>query len=343
MAPLSLRALAERLGAAIEGPDDREVTGVATLSQAGPSDLSFLGHPRYVTQLEESSAAAVLIGKGATVDRPPQCTFLRVDDPYLALAGALEVFHHPREVERAISDRAYIDPDAQVGEGLAALPGSYVGAGSVLGRNVTLHPGAVVGSDCQLGDDVVLHPHVVLYPGCRLGNRVTVHAGTVLGADGFGYAQGAEGLIKIPQAGGLVVEDDVEVGANSALDRGSLGDTRIGRNTKIDNLCQIAHNVQTGAHCVLVSQSGIAGSTTLGNGVVLAGQAGVSGHLVLGDGARVAAKSAALQDVPAGATVAGTPAIDMGLWRRAVSLTKRLPEILGRLRALEKARSSEEE
>jgi UDP-3-O-[3-hydroxymyristoyl] glucosamine N-acyltransferase len=194
----------------------------------------------------------------------------------------------------------------------------------------------VLGDGVTLGDDVTLHPHVTVYPGTRIGNRVIVHAGVVIGADGFGYAVADGRVVKVPQVGSVVVEDDVEIGANTCVDRGALGDTRIGAGTRIDNLVQVAHNVRMGENCLLAGQAGISGSTRLGRGVMMAGQSGIVGHVSLGDGSRVAAKSAVTKDVPPGRTVAGVPAVEIGRWRRGAALLNRLPELLRRLAALER-------
>jgi len=337
---LRLDELARLLGARLEGDTALEVARVATIRDAGPGDLTFLGHPRYGRLLADTAATAALVAEDHRAPAREGLALLHVKDPYLALARALDLLHPEARPEEGVHPAASIHSEAVCGTGLIAFPGSCVDAGAVLGERVILHPGAVVGAACRLGDDVVLHPNVVLYPSTVLGNRVTVHAGAVLGSDGFGYAQGPEGLVKVPQVGRVVVEDDVEIGANVAIDRGSLGETRIGAGTKIDNLVQIGHNVRVGSHCLLVGQSGISGSTTLGDGVVIAGQSGAAGHLKLGDGARVAAKSAVFQDLEKGATVAGVPAMDIGLWRRTVAAHARLPEALKRLRRLERGRDA---
>ena len=212
---------------------------------------------------------------------------------------------------------------------------AIIGDRTTLGERVSVGSHGSIGAGCRIGDDTVLHSHVSLYDGVRVGARVILHAGVCLGSDGFGYAFSGAGHQKVPQVGGCVVEDDVEIGANSCVDRGSIGDTVIGRGSKLDNLVHVAHNVRIGPHCVLTGQVGIAGSTTLGAGVMIGGQSGVSGHLVVGDGVRIAAKSAVFQDVPAGSAVMGTPAAGQGPMRRAWALIPRLPELFRRLRTLE--------
>lgn len=336
-----LAELAERLGGRVEGDAERTVAGVANLRDAGPDDLSFLISPRYRREAEESRAGALLVGDRTVA--PPLREALAaarplvvVDDPELARSLALGLFH---PVERpapgvhasaVVEDGAEIAADATVGPYAVVGRGTRVEAGAVVGAH------AVVGRDCRIGAGTVLHPHVVLYDGTELGLRVVVHAGTVLGADGFGYVSRADGHHKVPQVGRVVVGDDVEIGALSAVDRATVGATRVGAGSKIDNLVQVGHNVEIGRGAVLCGQAGIAGSSRLGDGVVLAGQAGVGGHLSLGDRVQVGAASAAVRPVPAGAVVSATvPAMEIGRWRRQIPLLGRLDEMFRRLRSVE--------
>jgi UDP-3-O-[3-hydroxymyristoyl] glucosamine N-acyltransferase len=261
---------------------------------------------------------------------------LVVADPALAVARLLGLFHprperpagvHPTAV---VEEGCEIDPSAYVG------PYAVLGAGSRLGAGAQVHAHAVVGRGCTLGEGAVLHPHCVLYDGSEVGARSVLHAGVVLGADGFGYATSGGSHHKVPQTGRAVVGADVEIGANSTIDRATLGETSIGDGSKIDNLVQVGHNVRVGRHCILCGQAGIAGSARLGDYVVLAGQSGVAGHIEVGDGAQVAAKSAALASVPAGTQVAGIPALELRRWRRQAALLARLEEWVRRLRAVER-------
>lgn len=335
----TLGDLAERVGARVVGEAAHEVTGVANLADAGPGDLSFLTSRRLRREAEASRAGALLVGEGApgldalAAGRP----LLVADDPELARNRVLALFEpaeapapgvHPTAV---VEDGAEVSPEASVG------PYAVVGRGSRLAAGAVVGPHAVVGRRCAVGEGSVLHPHAVLYDGTELGARVVVHAGSVLGADGFGYTSRADGHHKVPQIGRVVVEDDVEIGALSAVDRATLGATRVGRGTKIDNLVQVGHNVEIGRDALLCGQAGVAGSSKLGDGVVLAGQAGVGGHITLGDRVQVGAASAAVRPVPAGAKVSATvPPIEIGRWRRQVPLLGRLDELLRRLRAVER-------
>jgi len=321
----------------LHGDPDLVLTGVAPLETAGPAHLSFLARPDYRARARESAAGCLILG---SLDEAPGRSAIVAADPYRAFALAMRLFHLEPQRAAGVHDSAVVSSAAEVAADAHVGPLAVVSAGSRVGARTSILAGAVVGEGCVIGSDCVVHPGAVLYPGVVLGDRVMVHARAVIGSDGFGYASGADGHLKIPHAGRVVVEDDVEIGAGTCIDRAAMGETRIGRGTKIDNLVQVAHNVRLGAACLLVAQSGIAGSATLGDGVVLAGQSGVAGHLRLGDGARVAAKSAVLADVPAGEQVGGIPAIALPAWRRAATIFARLPDLLRRLQRLERQGSA---
>jgi UDP-3-O-[3-hydroxymyristoyl] glucosamine N-acyltransferase len=335
-----LAELAELVGGRVEGDPDRAVEAIRTLEAAGPHDLAFLTNPRYRGRAESSGAGALLVGPALADPAALGRDLIVAGDPSYAMARLLALFHpgelrppgiHPTAV---LEGGCAVDPTAHVG------PYVVIGEGSRIGAGATIHAFVSIGRGCAVGERVVLHSHSVLYDGTEVGPGSIVHAGVVLGADGFGYATQGGVHHKVPQVGRVVVEEGVEIGANSTVDRATLGETRIGAGTKIDNLVQVGHNVQIGRSCILCGQAGIAGSTRLGNGVVLAGQAGVAGHIELGDGVQVAAKSAALASVAPATVVAGIPAVEMRKWRRQTVLLSRLEEMNRRLRALEK---SEEE
>ncbi len=330
-----LAELAELVGGRVEGDPDRSVEAIRTLEAAGPQDLSFLKDPRYRAQAESSGAGALLVGP-ALAGMVPGRDLLVAADPDLALARLLAVVHPPARREPGVHATAVLEPGSAVDPTAHVGPYVVIGEGSRIGAGATVHAFVSVGRGCFIGENAVLHPHAVLYDGTEVGAGSIVHAGVVLGADGFGYATHGGAHHKVPQVGRVVIEGDVEIGANSTIDRATLGETRIGAGTKIDNLVQVGHNVRVGRHCILCGQSGIAGSTRLGDGVVLAGQSGVSGHIELGDRVQVAAKSAALSTVPAGTVVAGIPAIELRKWRRQSVMLSRLGEMSRRLRALEK-------
>lgn len=333
---MKLADLAGLVGGRVEGDPDREVEAVRTLEAAGPRDLSFLNHPRYREQALASRAGALLVTEGLASGLGEGRGLLVVSDTAFALSRILSLLHAEEAPEPGIHPTAVVEPGSAVDPTAWIGPYAVIGAGSAIAARAAVHAHVAVGRGCAVGEGAVLHPHAVLYPGTEVGPGSIVHAGAVLGADGFGYATSGGVHHKVPQVGRVVVERDVEIGANSAIDRATLGETRIGEGTKIDNLVQVGHNVQTGRHCILCGQAGIAGSTKLGDYVVLAGQAGVSGHIHLGDGAQVAAKSAALTSVEPRTQVAGIPAVELRRWRRQTVLIARLEEMSRRLRALER-------
>lgn len=330
---LTAADVAAAVGGRLRGDGARRLEGVAALEEAGPSQLSFLAKASYRALAEASRAGCVIVGTG---DELPGRDVIACDDPYRGFALAMRAFHPDRVRPAGLAPSASIAEDAELGEGVHVGPGATIESGARLAAGCVVLPGAFVGSGARLGEGCVLHPNVVLYPGTELGARVVVHAGAVLGSDGFGYSSSADGHLKIPHAGRVVVEDDCEIGAGSCIDRAVMGETRIGAGSKIDNLVQVAHNVRIGAGSLIVAQAGISGSTTLGRGCVVAGQSGVAGHLQLGDGARVGAKSAVYENVPPGETVTGIPAIPHGKWKRLAVTLGRLPDLVRRVRRLER-------
>jgi UDP-3-O-[3-hydroxymyristoyl] glucosamine N-acyltransferase len=319
-----LGELADEIGGNVRGDRDRVVTGVATLERAGPDELSFLTNRRYRAQAERTCAGAVLVAPGTDLEGHD---LLEADEPYLALAKLLELFHPSQPVAPGLSDQAWVAEDVRQGRGVWVGPFAVVDAGAWLGDDVVIGAGCFVGSGSRIGTGTELKPRVVLYPGTELGERCLIHSGVVLGGDGYGFATSGGRHHKVPQMGRVVVEDDVEIGANSTVDRGALGDTRIGRGSKIDNLVMVGHGAQIGEHCLLAGQAGISGSTTVGEGSVFAGQAGAAGHLTIPAGTVVAAKSAMLGDPPGPGIFSGIPATDHKIWKRSQVVVKKLPEL----------------
>ncbi len=331
--------IAALVGATVEGDPAVELSGVAPLERAAGSDISFLSNPRYRDAALRSAAGAILASSGSDL---PGRTVLVCADPYAAFARIMQHFHPPRRRPPGVHPSACVAEDARVSAEAHVGPNAVIGAGSTVAEGAQIDAGCVIGEGCTVGRDCHLFPRVVLYDGTSLGERVVLHSGVVVGADGFGYAFEAGRHLKIPQVGRVVIEDDVEIGANSTVDRGAMEDTRIGAGTKIDNLVMVAHNVQVGPHCILVAQSGISGSTRLGHHVIIAGQSGAVGHIHIGDGAKVGAKSAVTHDLPPGAFVTGHPAQDHRRWLKERALAGRLEEFFQRLRRLESRVDKEE-
>lgn len=314
----------------------RPITGLATLDEAGPTELSFLGSEAYLKVLPKTHAAAVLVQKRLRL--PPENTVpvLAVDDADLAVAKVLELFAPPvSHPPSGIDPTARIAPDVVLGENVAIGPYVVVGQRTRLGRNCRLHPGVVIGDDVAIGDDCEIFPNVVIRERVAIGHRVIIHAGSILGTDGFGYRWDGKQHAKVPQIGTVIIEDDVEIGSCVCIDRAKFSATRIGKGTKIDNLVQVAHNCVIGQHCLIVGQAGLAGSVTLGNGVILAGQSGVKDHITMGDGSILAASSGLLNDVPPRTMVSGLPALPHRQSLREQAALRRLPDLVVQVRKLQ--------
>ena len=331
----TLGEIASLVGGRLEGDPTLPILGVAPLGSAGPDQIALLSAFRYRSEVPLSRAGALLVSEDletALEDTRPRVV---VADAHSALIPLLGRFHPSMPVRAGVHPTAILEPGVSLGADVEVGAYVVVGEGVQVGDRARIGAHSVLGKGCRVGADTLLHPQVTLYSGAVIGARVILHSGARIGSDGFGYASSSGGHAKIPQVGGCIVEDDVEIGANSCVDRGSIGDTVIGRGSKLDHLVHVAHNVRIGPHCVLTALVGIAGSTTVGAGVAFGGQSGAIGHLTIGHGARVAAKSAVFQDVAPGTTVMGIPASEQGPMKRAFALFPRLPELFGRLRALE--------
>jgi UDP-3-O-[3-hydroxymyristoyl] glucosamine N-acyltransferase len=330
----TLGELAAHAGGRVVGDAERRIHGVRTLEAAGEEHLSFYHNRRYLQAAHESRAGALLVADAGAF---PGRDLLVCKDPYAALGKILEVLHAAGRPAAGVHTSAIVAASSQIGEGASVAGHAVIGERVRVGARAVIGACCVLGDDVEVGEDSVLHPNVVVEPGCRVGARCILHAGVVIGSDGFGFAT-VEGVHhKIPQVGIAVVEDDVELGANVCVDRATLGETRIGRGTKVDNLVQIAHNVRIGEHSLLVALVGISGSTHLGHHVVMAGQSGAAGHLTIGDGAVVTAKCGVTEDVPAGAMVSGWPSRPHKEWLRAMANLFTLEELRRRVRSVEDA------
>ena len=329
---MKLAQIATALGARLEnGSPDLEITGVAGIKEAGPGQLTFVANPKYAGAARTTKASAVIV-----VDEFPAipAALLRSKNPYLAFARAMELFCQPPRYEPGVHSTAVLHPSVEVGEGAHIGPYVVIDRDVEIGKNAVLLAHVVIYRGVRIGDNFFAHAHAVVREGCRLGNNVLLQNGVVIGADGFGFAKDDSGRwYKIVQPEPVVIEDDVEIQANSCVDRASVEKTHIGRGTKIDNLVQVGHGSRIGEHSLLASQVGLGGSSNIGNHVILTGQVGVVGHCSVGDGAVVTPQSGVAGDIEAGAIVSGAPAVDHKLWLKYSAVLPRLPEIARTVRA----------
>jgi len=329
----NLKEIASFLGGRVIGNENAVVNGLGTLDEATEGQLTFLANPKYAAKVETTKATAVIVPLGA--ERYGK-NVIEVKNPYLAFAKLLTIFHVKPHAPMGIMEGAMVGKEVITGEDITIYPGAYVADGVKIGNRVVLYPGVVLYEGVEIGDDVTLHANVTVREGCRIGNRVIAHGGVVIGSDGFGYAPDGKSYQKIPQIGVVVIEDDVEIGANTTIDRAALGVTLIKRGTKIDNLVQIAHNCIIGENCIIVSQTGISGSTKLGEHVTIGGQVGIVGHLDIGDNVMVGAKSGVHNSITAGQIFSGYPAFPHKEWLKAASVYAKLPEMRKTINSLEK-------
>ena len=319
MPEVSVGEIVDFVGGAYAGPRDARVIGVAPLADATEKHISFLSNPKYASQLSSTKAAAILAARDVDGDR-----LIRVDDPYFAMARVVARWFAERPAPYGISPHAVIAKWANLGPNVSVGAFTSIGDHVEIGANVIIYPHVTIEPNTTIGDDTIIYPNVSIYYGSKIGKRCIVHSGVVIGSDGYGFAQHQGRHQKIPQVGIVRIEDDVEIGAGTTIDRAALGETVIGEGTKIDNLVQIGHNVRVGKHCLLVAQAGIAGSAELGDYVAVAGQSGIAGHLKIGNRVQVAAKSAVLDDVPDDTKVMGIPAVPFREFARREATLRRL-------------------
>ena len=335
---VTVRDLAAHLGCPYEGDGDVLIKGVASLERARPGDIVYLSHPKFREKLARTEASAAIL--------PPEekCVGLpviRSENPHLAFVIATGLFFSAYRPEPGVHPLAHISPSAKLGEGISVGPLAFVGDGAEIGPRTVVFPLAVIYPRAKIGEDCIIHSHVSIREEVRIGNRVIIHNGAVIGGDGFGYLSGPDGSrIKIPQLGLVVIEDEVEIGANTAIDRAALDETVIRRGTKIDNLVQVAHNVEVGANSILAAQTGIAGSTRIGSNVIFGGQVGVTDHAVVGNDVIASAKTGITKDVPANSFVAGFPHLDVRDWRKMWAV---LPQVYGFMKEYRKLKARVEE
>jgi UDP-3-O-[3-hydroxymyristoyl] glucosamine N-acyltransferase len=326
-----LSRISEAIGGVLNGRDV-EITGISTLEEAGPHDISFLSNPKYAHMALTSKAGAIIVS--SLIDREiPQ---IIVANPYLGFAGTLKLLYPEKTHKPGISEMASICAGAVIGKSSTVFPNVYVGENSEIGEKCVIYPGCFIGDGCRISDGCILYPNVVVYEGSIIGRECIIHSGVVIGGDGFGFVWDGEKHLKIPQKGIVKIGDFVEIGANCTIDRAALTETVIGNDVKIDDMVHIAHNVNVGDHSIIVAQTGIAGSSKLGRHVTLAGQSGIVGHVNIGDGCVVASKAGVHNDLKPGSIVSGAPAMDHKRWLRVQAIIKNLPELLKRVQELER-------
>lgn len=323
---MKLSQLAQKISARLEGRDI-EIKGIAGIEEAQESEITFVSNPKYVPLIKTTRAGALIVGENVKVAGK---SLLIAKNPYLAFMEALKILR-PQKIERkpGISKTAVCN--SLLNESVSVGDNCYIGFNVKIGKNSVVMPNVFIGDEVEIGENALIYPNVVIRENVKIGKNVIIHPGVVIGSDGFGYVQDKNRNIKIPQTGSVLIEDDVEIGANTTIDRATLGATVIGEGTKIDNLVQIAHNVRVGKHCIIVAQSGIAGSTSIGDFTTIAGQAGISGHLKLGSHVTVAAQAGVIGDIPDGETFSGYPARPHRAMMKVYAAMMRLPEILKKL------------
>lgn len=329
----TVQELADYLGGVVQGNGAKLISGLGTLETAGPDAVTFLANSKYASKVAETSAGAVLMAPGG---QRYGRTAIEVANPYLGFAKLLTLFYTTPHEPVGVLPAAIVSDTATIGEGTSIYPGACIGRNVVVGNRTVIYSGAVLYDNVIIGEDCTIHANAVVRERCRIGNRCIIQPGVVIGSDGFGYAPDGSSYYRIPQVGIVVLEDDVEIGANSCIDRAAVEVTRISRGTKLDNLVQVAHNCQIGEDCMIVSQVGISGSAKIGNHVTLAGQVGVAGHLTIGDNVLVGAQSGVPSSLPANAAYSGSPTMPHKEWLKSAMVVPRLPELKKTVSTLEK-------
>lgn len=333
----SAELIAGMVGGVIEGDPQTVVSDFAKIEEGRPGCISFLANPKYAHYLYETKSSIVLVNKDFQLEGETSATLIRVDNAYETVAKLLSIYESMKPKKKGVDPLAFIAPSAQIGEDCYIAPFAYVGENVKIGRGTQLYPHTVVYDGAEVGEDCILYPNVSVYHGCRLGNRVILHSGVVIGADGFGFAPTAEGYEKIPQIGIVTIEDDVEIGANACVDRSTMGSTYVRRGVKLDNLVQIAHNVEVGSHTVMSAQVGVAGSTKIGEWCMFGGQVGIAGHATIANRTMAGAQTGIPNSIrKEGTEVMGYPALDgKRFWRSSV-VFKQLPELNTMVRQMQK-------
>lgn len=332
----SAKQIAEFIQGTIVGDENATVHTFAKIEEGMPGAISFLSNPKYTHYIYDTQSSIVLVNRDFEPEKEIKATLIKVDNAYESLAKLLNLYEMSKPKKTGIDPLAYIAPTAKIGENVYIAPFACVGDNAEIGDNTSLHPHATVGSGAKIGNNCILYPHATVYHDCRVGNNCTLHAGSVVGADGFGFAPSPEGYEKIPQIGITILEDNVEIGANTCIDRATMGATVIRKGVKLDNLIQIAHNVEVGSHTVMASQVGVAGSTKIGEWCMFGGQVGVAGHITVGNRVNMGAQSGVNGSVKDGKQLIGTPPIEFKNYFKSSAVFKKLPDMYLELASLKK-------
>ena len=328
--------IAQMIGGRVEGDEQATVSSFAKIEEGKPGAISFLSNPKYAHYIYDTQSSVVLVDEALQLEHEVKATLIRVKSAYEAVARLLQLYESMKPKRQGIDPLAFIAPTAEVGEGCYVGAFAYIGDGAKVGKGCQIHPHAVVCENVSVGDDCILYPNAVVYHDCRLGSRVTLHAGCVIGADGFGFAPTANGYDKIPQIGIVTIEDDVEIGANTCVDRSTMGSTYVRKGVKLDNLVQIAHNTDIGENTVMSAQVGVAGSTKVGQWCMFGGQVGLAGHISVGNHVNLGAQSGVPSSLDDNQTLIGTPAMNTRGYFKSQVIFQRLPEVYKELQALRK-------
>lgn len=330
------KIIAGFLDGKIEGDENAVVNSFAKIEEGKSGAISFLSNEKYTHYLYDTKSTIVLVNKDLVLERPIAATLIRVDNAYECVAKLLQMYEASKKPQTGIDSLAFISPKATVGKNCYVGAFAYIADGAVVGDNCLIYPHAVIGADVKIGDSCIIYPNSTIYHDCVIGNRVTIHAGSVVGADGFGFAPTPDGYQKIPQIGIVTIEDDVEIGANTCIDRSTMGTTYIRKGVKLDNLVQIAHNTDIGANTVMSAQVGVAGSTKVGEWCMFGGQVGIAGHATIGDKVNLGAQSGVPNSIEPNQTLIGTPPMPQVTYFRAQAVFKRLPDMYKQLGTLQK-------
>ena len=332
----SAKQIAEYIQGVIEGDENATVHTFAKIEEGIPGAISFLSNPKYTHYIYDTQSSIVLVNKDFVPEKEVKTTLIRVDNAYESLAKLLNLYEMSKPKKTGVDPLAYIAPTAKIGQNVYIAPFACVADGAEVGDNTILHPHATVGTNAKVGSDCILYPHATVYHDCRVGNQCILHAGSVIGADGFGFAPSPEGYEKIPQIGIAILEDNVEVGANTCIDRATMGATIIRKGVKLDNLIQIAHNVEVGSHTVMASQVGVAGSTKIGEWCMFGGQVGIAGHIKIGNKVNLGAQSGVPGSIKDGQNLIGTPPMELKGYFKSSAVFKKLPDMYHELNNLKK-------